>query len=329
VVYVALLIAAVFGAVIAGTFLLSVHAPPEGEGEHLSVAFAVSGRSTLMHYDVATFDAALNHIPNREPELESSEATRVEVETAGCSNPVAVRITVQLDPRWLRAVRATRLHEVLVLHTNYYSPGHRTFTVPHPNVPGLFGLAVKGRIPQLHVEMIAPDVQVSASAEYQGRQSQEDTVVTGMIPNAELKHITPNTDFQNGLMRFVFLAPWISARGYQSCFLRLPALVGHSVPKEPLTADNIDNASARSLGPGEAETEVNAIASELDLQASNPAPNGAGPSRQWTCSRAPERDATHDPDCHAAVAARAAPRHKVAASPACSVLPASTNCSTE
>jgi hypothetical protein len=295
------LLLVIIGTVAAATLLLAVHAPPENESQHLSIAFAVAGVPTFTQYDIDTFGEALAHIPNREPEPESSESTHVEVETAGCSDPVAVSVTVHLDPRWLRAVRATRLHETLVLRTSYAENG-RQLTLRDPQVQGAFGLAVKGRVSQLRAQFIAPQVQVPVSTEYLEGQGSNETIVTGVVPNAELPHISPTSDFQVASMQFTFLAPWISARGYQSCFLRLPSLVGSSILKEPFALHSIDNPSPRPDGPGEAQTEINTQADEINLQATNPAPNSSGPNRLWTCNRgSPEHPSPHAPDCHAIV----------------------------
>jgi hypothetical protein len=300
-VYLGLLLALVIASIGAATLVLMVRSPPEGEDQHVSIAFAVAGLSTFNQYGIYVVGEALAHVPDREPELRSSNSTEVQVEAAGCSNPVAVHMILHLDPRWLRAVRATRLHETLFLHTIYES-GRATFAVRHPDVPGVFGLEVSEHITHVSAELIGPELHIPTSLEYQTGVRGNDTILTGDIPGAELRHISPSSDFQDGLLGISFLAPWVSPRGYQSCFVRLPALLNNSVFKPPLLRQNLDNLSDRSVGPNEGQTELTADGAEVDLSATNPAPNSSGRDRLWTCgSNSSQRPAQDLPDCHATV----------------------------
>ncbi len=301
-VYALLLVALLVASIIAAALLLTVRSPPEGESQRVGIGFAVTGRPTFEKYGIYTFGEALAHQRNREPEPRASQTTSVAVDAAGCSNPVAVTVTVQLDPRWLRAARATAMHERLVFHTSY-EPGRHTITVPHPNVSGTFALEVTEHATHVSAALIEPaHLPIITSHEYQTGSGTNATVITGRLPPEALRHVSPNDDFQSGVLSISFLAPWLSPRGYQSCFLRLPSLLGNYVFTQPFVSEDLDSTSDRPLGPTEGRTELTAAGSEVDLSATNPAPNSSGRSRLWTCSsqipRSPQR---YGPDCHATV----------------------------
>ena len=79
------------------------------------MGLSVDGFQTVQKYAGEMFVDSLRKTPGVLPEFESSDATNITVVANGCSNPVTVYGRVELDPRWLVAIRQTRSHHVLVL----------------------------------------------------------------------------------------------------------------------------------------------------------------------------------------------------------------------
>lgn len=287
--------------------LLQVRQPP-GEGSpNASVVFGVDGGIAFQDYNrIARNDRPpASDAPEfyERGEVNESLATELAVKSDGCHRTVHVSGYVALDPRWMAAVQANRHKAPLRLETGWprvkspiasFTPlGHFSFVITG-HVTGFAADFEEGGVAVTHTNYDAAD---------------DYTTVMGTVPEREFVAVPiPNPGRRlSDELHFVFRAPWAAPRGFESCYVRIPSLVGARLPVGIFPLDEpLRWMSPSPYGPSYGSTELRAGDDTVDLQDTHPSPNrGAG--RQWTCTRhVPEDALTTAPDCHATVVLSAA-----------------------
>jgi hypothetical protein len=300
--YVMLPILAVVAAFLAAAHLLHINPAHDDPQHDVGLAFSVDGFATLQTYAGAMFEASLARVPGRQPEFESSIATDVAASASGCSRTVEVNGRIDLDPRWLLAVKNTREHQRLVLHETYSRTGP-AFVIRAPHVGGTFAFGLSGLISDFHAQMEGLGIPVPVRTQAAlGTNSPHITIVTGRVPDAEFGGRIKISEYFGDALDFRFRAPWVWARGFESCYLSLPRLVDDGyVSALPITRPDVG--TSRPVGTASGQTLINVSNGAVDLQDTSPAPNTAGALRTWNCARGNGSPGILQPlpDCHATV----------------------------
>jgi hypothetical protein len=301
IVYIGIPLLGLLASILAGERLLTIEPSPDERGRDYALGFNVDGGATLGGYANLLRSLALANVKYREQPLEESAATQITVAARHCDQTVTVYGRIQLDARWLAAVRATRLHQPLVVHSSPLPRG-QTFVIKSPNVGGRFAFAVTGAVSNFAAQLVTERINVPVHATYyHGDNTEDETILTGVIPDRELTAVR-RIDLNGDQFRFEFRAPWITRRGFQSCYLSLPRLINDPVVAAPFGAERLIFDPA-PIGPAMGRTEVETTTDSVDLQDTNPAPDIAGLGRSWNCTRHEREDpsAATVADCHATV----------------------------
>ncbi|HKP90866.1 MAG TPA: hypothetical protein VJT75_12945 [Thermoleophilaceae bacterium] len=279
---------------------LHIAEPPSAEQ---GFDFDVDGGRSLYRVAYRMFLLNLVKTPGAASNLDPSEGTSLLVGVSACDKRVRVNGTVRPDARWWLAVKATREHKPLVVRSAF-GPRETTLRVRHPQVKGRFGFSLTGDVRDFRARTEDTRISLPVRASHAYAEGFGPvTTVTGRIPTRALHSRELSiTDIQGDAIEFSFTAPWASERGYQTCYVQLPALVDPTWATPPLARDRLSSdGQARARGPADGANRVAPDNLELQLDEAQPAPRAAGGEPAWGCARG-RRAATKlipQPDCHA------------------------------
>lgn len=169
IVYIGIPLLGLLASILAGERLLTIKLSPDERGRDYALGFNVDGGATLNGYASLLRSLALANVKYREQPLEESAATQITVAARHCDQIVTVYGTIQLDARWLAAVRATRLHQPLVVHSSPLPHG-QTFVIKSPNVGGRFAFAVTGAVSNFTAQLVTERITTAMTTPTSSRR---------------------------------------------------------------------------------------------------------------------------------------------------------------
>jgi len=239
--------------------------------------------------------------PGAVPEILPSTNSELGIVADGCSPTVDAVISVDPDPRWWLALKASRLgkSQPLVVRQGSNNP----VAVSPGSVAGLASVSIPGDVDG--VEVFIPRgnrrLPIRASAERLAGAPEDFTVIKFKIPDRALRGVVLRSVLGQRIA-VAFQAPWVHPKGFMTCYVAIPALLAGQAPAflglgtEGLATDSGGITGPR--GPPNGASRLELSSGTLSPSASRPPPNAAAITPTWTCHRDVRRAQSVSDDCH-------------------------------